>query len=106
MIMLTPIATQHYLVLITLQCKISFVASFTISMWLKKYYYNYTITQHMGREKGDTFMYLFMFCLLIVFLHSSCGRIIIMFYISCNGCFMNWEYQMFCYSLTEKKEKK
>ena len=29
---------QHYLVWIRLQHKISFVASFTISKWLKKYY--------------------------------------------------------------------
>ena len=30
--------TQHYLVLIRLQCKTSFVMSFTISKWLKKGY--------------------------------------------------------------------
>ena len=37
--MLPPTPTQqHYLVLIRLQRKISFVASFTISRWLKKYY--------------------------------------------------------------------
>ena len=37
--MLPPTPTQHYLVLITLQRIISFVMSFTISRWLKKYYY-------------------------------------------------------------------
>jgi hypothetical protein len=31
--------TQHYLVWIRLQRKISFVKSFTISKWLKKYYF-------------------------------------------------------------------
>ena len=38
MIMLPPTPTQHYLVSIRLQRKISFVTSFTISKWLKKYY--------------------------------------------------------------------
>ena len=36
----TPTPTQHYLVWNRLQRKISFVTSFTISKWLKKYYYH------------------------------------------------------------------
>ena len=34
-----PTPTQHYLVWIRLQRKTSFVTSFTISNWIKKYYY-------------------------------------------------------------------
>ena len=44
-IMLPPTPTQLYLVLIWFRHKISFVTSFTISKWLKKYYryYNFFI---------------------------------------------------------------
>ena len=43
MFMLPQTTTQHYLVWIRLQLKISFVTSFTISKWLKKYCISYQI---------------------------------------------------------------
>ena len=37
--MLPPTPTQHYLLWIRFRRKISYVTSFTISKWLKKYYF-------------------------------------------------------------------
>ena len=48
--------TQHYLVWIRLQRKISFVTSFTNSKWLKKYYFRQQISS-IG-IKGVTIYYL------------------------------------------------
>ena len=52
--MLPPTPTQLYLVSIRFQRKISFVTSFTISNWLKKYYFSLPPRNQAKKRKDAT----------------------------------------------------